>query len=122
MNKMVASLTAAFLLTFSSGVLAEENHPHNHGNGHNITVDTTSSHEMPGMTSEQHQNMQSEGGLHSGAHEITANEGHGEGHEMGEEIVETPPNWGVLSTFGAINLAFILIGIWNKWFKKKEAN
>lgn len=35
-------------------------------------------------------------------------------------VIETPPNYKVLGTYGAINLSFILIGIWNKWFRRKE--
>lgn len=59
------------------------------------------------MSSNEHQNM-STGTEESGGH------GHGSG-----DVVETPPNIPVLSTFAAINAAFLLIGIWMKWFRKK---
>lgn len=36
-------------------------------------------------------------------------------------VVETPPNFKVLGSFGAVNLSFILIGIWNKWIRRKGA-
>jgi hypothetical protein len=48
-------------------------------------------------------------------HEAEGGHGHG-----GANLVEEPANMKVLGTFGAINLSFILIGIWNKWFKRKE--
>lgn len=67
----------------------------------------TAANDHQNMTSEEHQNM-NKGTEESGG-------GHG-GHE---NVVETPPNIPVLSTFAAINAAFLLIGIWNKWFRKK---
>jgi hypothetical protein len=42
----------------------------------------------------------------------------GSGHSHGP-VVETPPNIKVLGIFGAVNLAFILVGIWNKWFRRR---
>jgi hypothetical protein len=43
-----------------------------------------------------------------------------QGMDMGHEPVkETPANVKVLGTYGAVNLAFILVGIWNKWFRRK---
>lgn len=47
-------------------------------------------------------------------------EGNSGSHGAHKEVVETPPNTPVLATFGAINAAFLLIGVWNKWFRKKE--
>jgi hypothetical protein len=43
----------------------------------------------------------------------------GEAHDHPAAVVETPPNYKVLGTYGAVNLLFILIGIWNKWFRRK---
>ncbi|MFP5105602.1 hypothetical protein ACSU6B_02335 [Neobacillus sp. C211] len=43
----------------------------------------------------------------------------GEAHDHHAEVVEIPPNYKVLGTFGAVNLSFILIGVWNKWFRRK---
>lgn len=51
--------------------------------------------------------------------EGTTGGGHGS-HDGNEEIVETPPNAAVLSSFGGIMLGFILYGAWNKWLRKKE--
>jgi hypothetical protein len=46
-------------------------------------------------------------------HEDEADDGH---HGP---VVETPPNYKVLGTYGAVNLSFILIGVWTKWFRRK---
>lgn len=35
-------------------------------------------------------------------------------------LKEAPPNAKVLGTYGAVNAAFIIIGVWNKWFRRKE--
>jgi hypothetical protein len=35
-------------------------------------------------------------------------------------LKETPPNAKVLGTYGAVNAAFIMIGVWNKWFRRKD--
>ncbi|MBT2738237.1 hypothetical protein [Bacillus sp. ISL-7] len=43
----------------------------------------------------------------------------GEAHDHHAAVVEVPPNYKVLGTFGAVNLSFILIGVWNKWFRRK---
>jgi uncharacterized protein involved in copper resistance len=43
-----------------------------------------------------------------------------EGMDMGHEpVVEKPANLKVLGTYGAVNLSFIMIGVWNKWFRRK---
>lgn len=45
------------------------------------------------------------------------------GMDMGEKpIKETPPNVKVLGTYGAVNLIFIIIGVWNKWFRRKDVS
>jgi hypothetical protein len=43
----------------------------------------------------------------------------GSGHEESGPKVDAPPNYKVLGTYGAVNLSFILIGIWNKWIRRK---
>jgi hypothetical protein len=35
-------------------------------------------------------------------------------------LKETPANAKVLGTYGAVNAAFIMIGVWNKWFRRKD--
>jgi hypothetical protein len=43
------------------------------------------------------------------------------GMDMGDKpIKEIPPNAKVLGTYGAVNAAFIMIGVWNKWFRRKD--
>lgn len=98
-----------------------------HKESHETEIDHTK------MTEEEHQESikheeatnhgsegHEEGNSHSDegdAHEESEVGGHGHG---GENLVEKPANMKVLGTFGAINLSFVLIGIWNKWFKRKE--
>jgi hypothetical protein len=65
------------------------------------------------MGHEQDTNKSEEGDVHQEVEEG----GHGHG---GADLVEKPANMKVLGTFGVINLSFILIGIRNKWFKRKE--
>ncbi|MEX2415149.1 MAG: hypothetical protein WD424_03315 [Paenibacillaceae bacterium] len=51
-----------------------------------------------------------------GEHESGQSE---QGHH--KEVVETPPNFMVLGSFAVVNLLFIMIGVWMKWFHKKGA-
>jgi len=45
------------------------------------------------------------------------------GMDMGEKpIKETPPNFKILGAYGAVNLVFILIGVWSKWFRRKDGS
>lgn len=41
---------------------------------------------------------------------------------MVSTVTETPPNMKILGTYGAVNLAFIVIGIGNKWFRRKDGS
>ncbi|MNC31654.1 hypothetical protein D3C75_799820 [compost metagenome] len=75
---------------------------------------TTTTDEHATMTSEEHASHEGTSGSHEEG-EASTSGGHGHGN-----VVETPPNIPVLTTFGAINVAFILFGVWNKWFRKKE--
>lgn len=40
----------------------------------------------------------------------------------GGPVKETPANIKILGTYGAVNLSFILIGIWSKWFRRKDGS
>jgi hypothetical protein len=62
-------------------------------------------------TSDEEENQSSED--KEKEHEEEADDGH---HGP---VVETPPNYKVLGTYGAVNLSFILIGVWTKWFRRK---
>jgi hypothetical protein len=46
-------------------------------------------------------------------------EGMNMGGNSSEPLKETPANLKVLGTYGAVNLSFIVIGVWNKWFRRK---
>lgn len=39
-----------------------------------------------------------------------------------EPVKEKPANMKVLGTYGAVNLSFIVIGVWNKWFRRKDVS
>jgi hypothetical protein len=77
---------------------------------------------------ENHSTGTTEGGHEEGGHSEdedshstgATEDGHEEdsgGHHG--PVVETPPNYKILGTYGAVNLSFILIGIWNKWFRRR---
>ncbi len=44
------------------------------------------------------------------------------GSHSHEPVKEEPANLKVLGTFGAVNLSFIVIGVWNKWFRRKDGS
>lgn len=116
MKKIALTAAIAGLLLFSGTAMADEQQKNDgHTDGHDTTqVQPASSAQTSAdssdalshnMTVEEHQNMNTETG-ESGEH------GHG-------NVVETPPNVPVLSAFAAINAGFLLIGVWNKRFRKK---
>jgi hypothetical protein len=78
------------------------------GDGHDMEgMDMSGdSHDMDGMD------------MSGDSHDMEGMDMGGSGHSHGP-VVETPPNVKVLGTFGAVNLAFILVGIWNKWFRRR---
>ncbi|WP_068496154.1 hypothetical protein [Paenibacillus kribbensis] len=124
------------LLSFVSTALADEATKHDaHGQAGHETVqelqnpvkeEMTSDMQMDGtnshsMTMEEHQNMNMDMDMGTSKDSSDPNQsaesgGHG-GH--GKEVVETPPNIPVLSTFAGIMLAFILYGACRKWLLKK---
>lgn len=45
------------------------------------------------------------------------------GHSHSDvQVEEKPANIKVLGTDGAVNLSFIIIGVWNKWFRRKDGS
>lgn len=72
------------------------------------------------MTPEEHMNMDNSHDMKGMTHDGQSSGGGHSSHGSSKEVVETPPNIPVLSTFGGIMLAFILYGAWNKWLRKKE--
>jgi hypothetical protein len=71
-----------------------------------------SGHSMDGMDMEG-MDMSGDG------HDMEGMDMEGSSHSHGP-VVETPANVKVLGTFGAVNLAFILVGIWNKWLRRED--
>lgn len=63
----------------------------------------------------EHEDEQVEHGVGQTEHEAGQTE---QGHH--EEVAETPPNYKVLGGFAAVNVVFIMIGVWMKWFRRKE--
>ncbi|MCH6267816.1 hypothetical protein [Neobacillus citreus] len=143
MKKLFLSIFAlAFIFAFDIRALANEGHSHDQSikqaaekfkNG--SSADSSSGHsEMENHddgASKGKENSHTEAGMHDdmdmeGIQSDMNMEGsHTEsGHEEGSgdhhgPVVEIPPNYKVLGTYGAVNLSFIFIGIWNKWFRRK---
>lgn len=141
MKKCAIAAAVAGLLLFSGTALAAEQNKTDEHSGHGTTqvqptakkeesksppTPTKESAQTHNMTPDEHKNMNNTSqeqhqigdshGQDSATHEGEASSaGHG-GHG---EVQETPPNIPVLSTFGAINAAFLLYGVWNKWLRKK---
>ncbi|MFL6562951.1 MAG: hypothetical protein ACJ8MO_43500, partial [Bacillus sp. (in: firmicutes)] len=88
--------TLVFIFSFDVRALADEGHSHNP----NLDSGT----DMEGMD-------------HGSGNEMEGSSGEAHNHQA--PVVEVPPNYKVLGTYGAVNLSFILIGIWNKWFRRK---
>lgn len=136
MRKHILLWSLVIMLSVPVTAWAEgENNHGSHGGGHGDTPAPAQqlpakqdslqpeapSHEMPGMTNEEHQNRQHAPSVdsHEGGHNPTTEPPAEGGHGHSGPVIETPPNWGVLGAFGAVNLLFVLIGIWNKWFARK---
>lgn len=73
----------------------------------------TDSHDMEGM------DMSGDQGTDN--HDMEGMDMEGSGHSHGP-VIEKPANLKVLGTYGAVNLSFIVIGIWNKWFRRKDGS
>ncbi|MDQ6600328.1 hypothetical protein E2K98_09205 [Bacillus salipaludis] len=74
---------------------------------------TTDSHDMEGMDMSGEYNTEN--------HDMEGMDMEGSGHSHGT-VIEKPANLMVLDTYGAVNLSFIVIGIWNKWFRRKDGS
>lgn len=140
MKKIALTTLLAGLLLFSNTALADEQQKNNgHSEGHSTTQlqpttkpeqskvnipaqsPAASDAQSHNMTTQEHQSMTTDNKQNTSADEHQGTEGgteeSGGGHHG--EVVETPPNIPVLSSFAAVNAAFLLIGIWSKWFRKK---
>lgn len=132
MKKWLLPLIVIIFFAYPGLSLATSNHDSENNGG------SSHSSEMPDMSTQEHNQMQTDSSAeHSDQHEesldshsnadhptsgtdthTSANSEGGE-HSHGTAVVETPPNYRVLGTFGAINAFFLLIGAWNKWFRRK---
>lgn len=74
----------------------------------------------------QHQDNLSSSSLHMNDSHNMNSGSNMEGMDMGKNAQsdgagkEQAPNIKVLGTYGVINLLFIVIGVWNKWFRRKD--
>ncbi len=84
------------------------------------TVDKTdSSKDMEMFMNGSHEGHMMNNKTGNSAHNESSTDEEG-GHNHSEQnLKETPPNYNVLSVFGAINLVFLVIGFWNKRIRKR---
>ena len=116
-------LSLAFIFSFDVRALADGDHSKNikqatenfkNGSSNDQT-------EMEGMnhdSSTEMEGMDHDSGTDMEGMDMEEGSG-GAAHDHHAAVVEVPPNYKVLGTYGAVNLLFILIGVWNKWFKRK---
>lgn len=136
MNKgFILVFVLALIFSFNLSVLADEGHDdnvkkatENFRNGTNGDKNE----EIDSKDSDDEQKAHSEeADIHSKAKNThsDAQDNHGEETDTHKDdaaadahhgpVVETPPNYKVLGAYGTVNLSFILIGVWNKWFRRK---
>jgi hypothetical protein len=111
--------TLVFIFSFNVRAFADEGHTHtpnikqatkNLKTGSTENQDVSSGFDMEGMNHDSGTDMEG----------MDMEEGGGaEAHDHHAAVVEVPPNYKVLGSYGAVNLLFILIGFWNKWFRRK---
>lgn len=106
-----------FIFSFDLKALADEGHSHDQSVKNAAEKFKNGSTDASQTSSDDHATM--EGMDHESGGNDQATHEEGGGHSHGE-VVETPPNYKVLGTYGAVNLSFVMIGIWNKWFRRKE--
>jgi hypothetical protein len=128
--------TLVFIFSFDVRALADEGHSHtpnlkqateNLKNSGSKSQDASSEgDDMEGMNHDSGTDMEGmnhdsgtdmEGMNHDSGTDMEGSGG--ETHDHHAVVVEVPPNYKVLGTFGAVNLSFILIGVWNKWVRRK---
>jgi len=124
--------TLVFIFSFDVRALADEGHSHspnikqateNLKNSGTKSQDASSEgDDMEGMNHDSGTDMEGmnhdsgtdmEGMNHDSGTDMEGSGGEAHDHHA------VPPNYKVLGTFGAVNLSFILIGVWNKWFRRK---
>ncbi|WP_144548653.1 hypothetical protein [Bacillus sp. X1(2014)] len=117
----------AFIFSFDVRVFADTGHSHtpnlkqakenlkkDTSGGDDTTMNHDSGTDMEGMDHDSGTDM--EGMNHNSGPDMEGNSG--AAHDHHGTVVESPPNYKVLGTYGAVNLSFVLIGVWNKWFRR----
>lgn len=111
MNRKLLVLAALiFLFSFKSQVFADNGHNHQDYLRDAIESSENRSNDrgaQKGTDSQDH------------SHPVDSEVSHIDHGEAEEEKAGEGPNFKVLGTFGAINLSFIDIGVWNKWIRRK---
>jgi hypothetical protein len=112
------------VITFSSGRMAmahegDQKMP----STSSLNGDGQSQHNMEGMDmSSSTKNGTMAGMDMSGSTKNDSMEGMDIGSHSDVQVEEKPANIKVLGTYGAVNLSFIFIGVWNKWFRRKDGS
>ena len=121
-------LMIILVIVFSGGRMAL-------ADGEHGKVSSTSN--QNGQSQQNMEGMDMSGGNSSDSHDMESMSGDQntsdgqdmEGMDMGgsnshshEPVKEKLANLKVLGTFGAVNLSFIVIGVWNKWFRRKDGS
>lgn len=123
----ISIFVLAFIFSFNLSALADEGHEdnvkqatENFRNGTNEQEEQskeTNTHVEEEANPEHTDVHSEEAGTQSEEQETHGDDAGAEDHHA--PVMETPPNYKVLGTYGAVNAAFIFIGIWNKWFRRK---
>lgn len=119
-RKILLIFTLVISLSSAKIAMANENHQNQYylassGQGTNHSHDINSGSDMKGMDMSGNQSMKdsNQGDNMSGMDM----EKDGQSHDP---VQEQAPNVKVLGTYGVINLLLIVIGVWNKWFRRKD--
>jgi hypothetical protein len=125
--KLKVAIIAFFLFTFIGGGMAFANGEHK-TNSNTETQSTMKGMDMSGKDKDMDMSTMDMDGKDknmdmSGSNSNDDMEGMNmeDGHSH-EPVKEVPPNAKVLGTYGAVNLAFIIIGVWNKVFRRKDVS
>lgn len=125
MKQRVLAVVAMTLLLINSPSVFAEGQGDSHTT-HNTEISTDQKNNIQSIgneegefkTEESHSTENNDHGAENeGSHNSEESEHSEEGGHGTEEITESAPNYRVLTVFGLINLAFILIGVWNKLIK-----
>lgn len=119
-RKWTGFIVAVLFFLPSNYVFADEGHSHSTEEKEITHEDhgTEHAHQEETETVETENNQEKSIHEEHGVNEKEAISEGGHGHSLAN-VVETPPNLPVLSVFGALNLSFLIVGLWNKRFRKR---